>query len=238
MSGAYSMIVNGGYKIVPSMIEKIQDRNGKVIYQHDARKCIGCDIKSDHYLPHIEEYLPVIEENRELVTDPRSAYQLISILEGVVEHTQSGKAIKTLGRTLGGKTGTTNNNYDAWFIGFSPDLVVGTYVGFDDPKSLGKNEIGASVAQPIFVDFMKNALHNQKDVPFRIPNNIKLVKIDYMTGKPTISNNDTIYEAFKLGSEPSIIDSDHNVMQDNKQRNKILDNRSKNDEIRTLRQLY
>jgi len=210
MTTAYATIVNGGKKLTPSLIEKIQDRNGKIIYVHDTRKCEGCVLTtSNYYVPpsHDEEYVPTIVENRESVTDEQSAYQLISILEGAVEHTVSARNVRNIGKTLGGKTGTTNDNKDAWYVGFSPDLVVGTYIGFDEPKSLGDKEPGAIAAQPIFVEFMKQALKDAVDVPFRIPPGIKLVKVNYETGKPSMSKNGTIYEAFKVGSEPKFVDS-------------------------------
>ncbi len=188
LTNAYAVIANGGRKVVPSLIDKIQDRNGRLIYSNDQRACINCISDGDN---------PYIKDDRPYVTDPRSAYQLTSILEGVIQHTKTSAATRALGYTLAGKTGTTNDAKDAWFIGFSPDLVVGVFVGFDEPKSLGNHESGAMAAQPIFVDFMKEALVKTADKPFKIPAGIKLVKVDYMTGEPTTSQKDSIYEAFK-----------------------------------------
>ena len=133
------------------LIDKIQDRNGKLIYSNDQRTCVDCTPAGDS--------IPYIKDNQGYVTDPRSAYQLTSILEGVIEHTKNGVPIRELGRTIAGKTGTTNDSKDTWFIGFTPDLVVGVFVGYDDPKTLGKRASGAMVAQPIFVEFMKEPLN-------------------------------------------------------------------------------
>ncbi len=139
-------------------------------------------------------------ENRESITDSATAYQITSMLQGVVERGTAAKA-KEVGKIIGGKTGTTNNSFDSWFVGFSPDLVMAVYVGFDIPKSLGSYETGASISLPIFIDFMKEALKNTPSTPFRVPSSVKLVKIDYETGKtPTLETlkNRIFFEAFKL----------------------------------------
>lgn len=202
MTNAYAMILNGGKKITPSLIEKVQDRSGKIIYLHDKRKCIGCEVNIQNYtIPSAQKDLPYMIDNRSSVTDERSAAQIVSILEGAIQHNISTKNIKALGKTLAGKSGTTNNSYDTWFIGFSSDLVVGVFVGYDEPRSLGKNEAGSTVAAPIFADFMKHALVNVKDTPFRIPSNMKLVKVNYETGKPSLSEHGTIYELFKSNQQ-------------------------------------
>ena len=122
---------------------------------------------------------------------------MVSILEGVVQH-GTGARLRSIGKPLAGKTGTTNRNQDAWFVGFSPDLVVAVYVGFDEPRTLGRYETGASAALPIFYDFMNQALQDQADVPFRIPSGIKLVRVNHKTGKPaTPTDNVVIWEALK-----------------------------------------
>jgi penicillin-binding protein 1A len=190
LTNAYAVIANGGHKVTPSLIDKIQDRNGKLIYSNDQRPCINC-------VAGMEED-PYIKDNRPFVTDPRSAYQLTEILEGVIQHTKTSAATRTLKTTIAGKTGTTNDTKDTWFIGFTPDLVVGVFVGFDEPRSLGKHESGAMVAQPIFNDIMKEALVNEIDKPFKMPAGIKLVKVDYNTGEPSRETTGTIYEAFKV----------------------------------------
>lgn len=202
LTNAYAIIVGGGKQLSPSFIEQIQDRNGTTIFKRDERNCQGCIVSPD--IPLSDIAVPMLEDNREMVTDPRSAYQIISIMEGVVQRGTAVSARK-LGRTLGGKTGTTNDSVDAWFMGFSPDLVVGTYVGFDNPRSLGKRETGSSVALPIFIDFMQEATQNKPDRPFRIPQGIQLVKIDAKTGQLATSatpDNSILYEAFKTGTQP------------------------------------
>jgi len=206
LSTAYAMMVNGGKKIYPSMIEKIQDREGKTIYKRDKRNCKNC------YINNINEFversaqnmaMPILDDNRDLVTDSATAYQITSILQGVVERGTATKA-KSIGKTVAGKTGTTNNSHDSWFVGFSPDLVMAVYVGYDNPQSLGKDETGASVAMPIFIDFMKDALKNKASIPFRVPNSVKLVKIDKLTGKyatPLTPKSQLFFEALKINDE-------------------------------------
>ena len=188
MTNAYAVIANGGRKVTPSLIDKIQDRHGKLVYSNDQRPCVDC--KEDGKIPYIEN-------NQPYITDPRSAYQLTSILEGVVQHTKTSLPVRQLNHTLAGKTGTTNDSKDTWYIGFSSDLVVGVFVGFDEPKTLGKNSSGASVAQPIYAEFMKGALANAPDRAFKMPAGLKLVKIDYLTGEPTTSPYGSFYEVFK-----------------------------------------
>jgi penicillin-binding protein 1A len=194
---AYASMVNGGKKIQPAMIEKIQDRNGKTIYKLDQRNCLNCLIEFDSVENAV---IPVLEETGEYITDSATAYQITSMLQGVVERGTAARA-RSIGKIIAGKTGTTNSSFDSWFVGFSPDLVVGVYVGFDIPKSLGSNETGSSVALPIFIDFMKDALKDKPSTPFRVPSNVKFVKIDRSTGKfPTSSTpKEKIFlEAFKL----------------------------------------
>lgn len=208
---AYAMMANGGKKIVPSMIEKIQDRNGLTIYRRDKRKCESCMISDAN--GNIEKdinsiAIPFLDESREEVTDSATAYQITSMLQGVVDRGTAARA-KSIGKIIAGKTGTTNSSYDSWFVGFSPDLVAGVYVGFDTPKSLGSNETGSSVALPIFIDFMKQALKDTPSTPFRVPNTVKFVKVDRTTGKfPTRATpkDKVFFEAFKLND--SLDDSD------------------------------
>lgn len=213
MATAYAMMVNGGKKVNPYFIERIQDRNGKTILRQDKRRCETCN-------PEFYDFqsIPTLEDSREQVVDPLSAYQMVSILEGVALR-GTGARLRSLGKHVAGKTGTTNDNKDAWFLGFSPDLVVGIYVGFDEPRSLGKQETAAAAALPIFYDFMKDALANQADTPFRIPDGIKLVRVNYNNGKPaTPKDKVVIMEALKpnfildgsqrvIGSDSKSIDS-------------------------------
>ena len=192
LTAAYAMMVNSGKKIKPYFIERIQDREGKTILKNDARQCPEC---AAEYWDNQE--IPQLEDDREQLVDPLSAYQMVSILEGVAQRGTAAR-LRSLGRHLAGKTGTTNESKDAWFIGFSPDLVVGVYVGFDEPRTLGKKETAAGTALPIFHNFMKEALKDQADIPFRIPAGIKLVRINYETGKPaTPQDTSVILEALR-----------------------------------------
>ena len=194
---AYAMLVNGGRKIVPTFLDRIQDRNGKTVFRHDERACPGCV-----GVPWTDQKEPEVPDTREQVADPGIAYQMVSMLEGAVER-GTGRRVRAVGKPLGGKTGTTNDSMDTWFIGFSPDLAVGVFVGFDSPKTLGLRETGSSVAAPIFRDFMKAALENEPATPFRIPPGIRLVRVDAATGLVARgSGKGVILEAFKPGTEP------------------------------------
>jgi len=209
---AYSMMVNGGKKISPLMIEKIQDRDGKTIYRRDKRECKSCSIANlnDYVSKDVSELpVPFLDENKEQVTDSATAYQITSMLQGVVERGTAARA-KSVGKIIGGKTGTTNNSYDSWFVGFSPDLVTAVYIGFDTPKTLGSEETGASVALPVFINFMKEALKNTPSTPFRVPNTVKFVKIDRTSGKyptPLTPKERVFFEAFKMDDTISSADS-------------------------------
>ncbi|KGM31151.1 penicillin-binding protein 1A [Inquilinus limosus] len=196
MATGFAQIANGGKKVVPTFIDRIQDRTGRTIYRHDDRPCEACG------QPWADQATPVIPDTREQIADPVSAYQITSILQGVVQR-GTASALNKLGFTLAGKTGTTNDAKDAWFVGFAPDLVVAIYVGFDDPKTLGAREWGSTAALPIFRDFMSAALKGKDVPPFRIPPGVNLVKIDRLTGQPAYgSGGDTIWEAFRPGTEP------------------------------------
>lgn len=197
ITNAYAIIANGGHKVTPQLVEKIQDRNGKLVFISDKRECINCELSLEESNALASEKIAYINNNQPYVTDPRSAFQLTSILEGVIQHTKTSLATRNLGKILAGKTGTSNGPKDVWFIGYSPDLVVGIYAGYDEPKLLGKNESGAMICQPIFVEFMKEALTDQPDKPFKMPDGLKLVKINYLTGEPTTSQYGSFYEFFK-----------------------------------------
>ncbi|MDG2458376.1 MAG: penicillin-binding transpeptidase domain-containing protein, partial [Alphaproteobacteria bacterium] len=200
LTNAYGMIVNGGKKITPTLIDRIQDRRGKTILKHDNRTCKNCDTgSSSNQIPKIASL-----DSRKKIISAGSAYQMTSMLKGAVER-GTGVVIKSLKRNLAGKTGTTNANTDAWFIGFSSDLVVGVFVGFDKPRPLGFKETGSSVAAPIFKNFMKKTLKNKPDIPFRRPPGIKLILVNSKTGVKVNSNNKySILEAFKPGQLPSL----------------------------------
>lgn len=199
LTRAYAMLVNGGKEVEPTLIDRIQDRYGKTIYRHDDRPCEGCG----DLLSWQDQPVPDVPDNRAQIADPRTAYQIVSMLEGVVER-GTAVSIKSLGIPLAGKTGTTNRSHDAWFIGFSPDLVVGVFTGFDEPRSLGKRETGSSVAAPIFKDFMAEALADQAPTPFRVPNGIRHVQINADTGtRASAADERVIWEAFLHGTEPT-----------------------------------
>ena len=201
MATAYAMMVNGGKKISPALIEKIQDRFGKTIYRLDNRACDNCMLFNLNNVPKNKDLsMPNLLDNRQIITDSATAYQITSMLQGAVERGTAARA-RSIGKIVAGKTGTTNNSIDSWFVGFSPDLVMAVYVGFDTPKTLGKEETGSSVSLPIFINFMKEALKNTSSTPFRIPNDIKFEKIDRLTGKyptPETPKEQIFSEAFKL----------------------------------------
>lgn len=179
---AYGMIVNGGKQIFPSLIERIDDRHGKTIFRRDKRTCDGCQMEIGETMPPIVNP-PALPDNREQLIDPRIAYQMTSILEGVTIRGTAARA-REIGKTVGGKTGTTNESRDTWFVGFSPDLVAGVYIGYDKPRSLGTRETGGSVALPAFISFMKEALKDEPNIPFRVPRGIHFVRTDLKTGIP------------------------------------------------------
>ena len=180
---AYAMLVNGGKRIVPAFLDRKQDRNGKTLLRHDARPCLGCQIETwEGREP------PTLPDQRIEVADPRSAYQVVSMLQGVVQR-GTGRRVNVVGKPLAGKTGTSNDSFDTWFIGFTPDLAVGVYVGF---------------AAPIFRDFMKRALAGRAAIPFRIPRGIRLVRVNPVTGHLSrVGDRRVILEAFKPGTEPN-----------------------------------
>ena len=199
LTAAYAMLANGGNRIVPTVLDRIQDRNGKTVFRHDRRDCPGCTA-----VPWTGQAEPDLPDTRERVADAGSAYQVVSMLEGVVQR-GTGRRVRAVGKPLAGKTGTTNDSRDAWFIGFSPDLAVGVFVGFDSPRSLGRNETGSSVAAPIFRDFMQAALADEPATPFRIPPGIRLVRVNAATGLIARgSGRGVILEAFKPGTEPVV----------------------------------
>ena len=210
MARAYSMIVNGGKYIDIETIEKIQDKYGKTIYKRDERECKNCII-TDKKLKIEDIEVPFLEEDRKSISDEASTYQIISILEGVVNYGTAWRA-KSIGKIIGGKTGTSNDFRDAWFIGFSPDIVIGVYVGFDDNRSLGENETGSRAALPIFIDAAKVILKDEPSIPFRVPSDIVLKRIDSSTGKsPTLISKDRniIFEAFKTKDLKDIEEDTH-----------------------------
>jgi len=197
MVTAYSMFANGGRRVKSTLIDRIQDRYGRTIFKHDARECRGCDAPAGWK----NQPEPQLIDRREQVLDAMTAYQITSMMEGVV---QAGTAtvIKEVGKPIAGKTGTTNDEKDAWFIGFSPDIVVGIYVGYDKPRNLGKGATGGHLAAPIARDFLKLALADKPAVPFKIPAGIKMVRVDPKSGMRAVPGDRAILEYFKPGTAP------------------------------------
>ncbi len=197
LTAAYGMLVNGGKAITPTLIDRVQDRDGKTVFRHDTRVCHDCTVTAWE-----GQEPPAIPDTRKQIADPASAYQIVSMLEGVVKR-GTGRRISSIGKPLAGKTGTTNESRDTWFIGFSPDLAVGVFVGFDQPRTLGRRESGSTVAAPIFKDFMAMALAEQPAIPFRIPPGIRHVRVNAASGLPARrGDRNIILEAYKTGTEP------------------------------------
>ncbi|HBH26922.1 MAG TPA: penicillin-binding protein [Rhodospirillaceae bacterium] len=199
LTASYAVFANGGKRIEPTFIDRVQDRTGKTIFRHDARPCAACG-------PYVEwvpgAAPPALPDARQQIMDPVTAYQVVSMLQGVVQR-GTGARLSVLQRPLAGKTGTTNESRDAWFIGFAPGLVAGVFVGFDDPRSLGARETGARAALPVFERFVKEALEGVPAAPFRVPPGVRLLQIDADTGtRPGPGTVNTLWEAFAPGTEP------------------------------------
>ena len=205
LTNAYGIIANGGKKIKPKFIKSIYSKNGNKIFDNSNKICKNC-IKNE--FDNIHE-LPNFKNTLDEVLDPKIAYQITSMLEGVVKR-GTAKSLKGLKIPLAGKTGTTNDNKDAWFIGFAPDLVIGVYIGHDNPKNLGYKQTGSSVAVPIFKDFIKKSDTNKNKTPFRIPSGLSFVNIDEKSGLPS-NKKGSIMEAFVEGTEPFTM-SDVNIL--------------------------
>ncbi len=203
MTRAYATLVNGGLEVTPTLLDRVQDRRGRTLYRHDQRDCGACAAEVWNGAAP-----PELADDREQLLDPVTSYQIVHMLEGVVERGTGRRALR-VGKPLAGKTGTTNDYVDAWFMGFSPDLVVGVWVGFDQPRTLGVGEAGGSVAAPIFTEFMAAALEDAPPLPFRIPPGVRLVNIDAETGElPGPATSSVILEAFRPGTEPGVAFSD------------------------------
>ena len=197
MVAGYSMFDNGGRRIKPTLIDRIQDRYGRTIFRHDERECASCDAaKWDNQTE------PTLVDKRPIVLDPMTAYQITNIMEGVVQR-GTATVMRDLNRPIAGKTGTTNDEKDVWFIGFTPEIVVGAYIGYDRPRNLGRGITGGHFAAPIVKDFMKVALADTPAQPFRVPPGIKLIRINSKTGlRAGPSDEKIILEAFKPGTAP------------------------------------
>ena len=192
ITSAYCSFVNGGKLVTPILIDRIQDSEGNTIFNNEKRFCINCD-----QISYLGNKRPEIKNNFKQIFSPQTAYQMTSILEGVIKR-GTGKGLRDLNLQLAGKTGTTNNNTDTWFIGFTSNLVIGVYVGHDTPKNLGKHETGSKTAMPVFKEFVKKAVTNYEARPFKIAKNIKMMVVDTKTGKKAdFGSKKTIIESFK-----------------------------------------
>ncbi len=197
MTTAYSMFANGGKKIQPTLVDRVQDRYGRTVFRHDNRPCPDCNAAEWANQPE-----PQLPDNRAQVMNPFTAYQVTAMLEGVVQR-GTGQALKTVGKPVAGKTGTSNEERDAWFIGYTPDLAVGVYVGYDKPRPMGRFATGGQLAAPIVANFMRAALAEDPATPFRVPPGVELIPIDPKTGKRAVwGDPNVILEAFKPGQGP------------------------------------
>ena len=199
LTTSYCTFVNGGKKVNSKMIKRIQDRRGKTIYNSEDRTCSGCDI----FLEKNVSLLKILD-NRSQIISTETAYQITSMLEGSVKR-GTGKKLRSLKVPIAGKTGTTNDNYDAWFVGFTSNLVIGVYIGYDDPRSLGRYETGSKVALPVFKKFIETALYKEDIKPFKIPAGIYFYPVNYDTGEiSNFADTKSITESFKENSLESI----------------------------------
>lgn len=201
LTAAYATIANGGRRIVPTLIDRIQDRYGKTVFRHDERICQDC--QATEWTGQAE---PVIVDNREQVLDPMTAFQITSMLQGVVQR-GTGTYVQRLGRPVAGKTGTSSDYKDAWFEGFTPELAVGVYIGYDKPRSMGRSSTGGEFAAPIFTHFMQKALEGKPATPFSMPAGMNQTWIDPATGVQALAGDGAILEAFKPGTGPNLITS-------------------------------
>jgi penicillin-binding protein 1A len=193
----YCSIANGGDQVRATLIDRIQDRWGRTVWRHDQRVCEGCKVETWN-----GQEEPEIPDDRVQIMDPHTAYQMTSMLEGVIQR-GTATSLKALERPLAGKTGTTNEEKDAWFIGYSPDMVVGVFIGYDTPTAMGKGNTGGKIAAPVFGSFIKEALADQPAAPFRIPSGVKLARVNLRTGlRAGEEDPQSIMEAFKPGEEP------------------------------------
>ena len=215
LTSAYCSFVNGGKIIKPILIDRIQDSEVTTFYNTEHRKCNNCD-----EISYLGNEVPKISDNFTQIFSPETAYQMTSMLEGVIKR-GTGRGLKDLKLNLAGKTGTTNKNTDTWFIGYTSNLVIGVYIGFDKPRSLGKNETGAKTAMPVFKDFVKKAIKKKDARPFKVANDINMMVVDRFTGKKANFNSkETLIEVFKKNQ----INTDNN-------KNLDINNRLKNNNI-------
>ncbi|MFN3447238.1 MAG: penicillin-binding protein 1A [Roseococcus sp.] len=196
-AAAYAAFVNGGRRVEPTLIDSVQDQRGRVIWRSSARSCQGCDAGPEGGPPRLSD-------NRRQILDPITAYQMTSILQGAVERGTGGRAREGLNRPVAGKTGTTNDFMDAWFVGFTPDVVIAVWIGYDEPRTLqrageqGVEVTGGRLAAPVFREVLAAAVQGSPPLPFRAPPGVALVRITHDTGQ-------TILEAFRPGTENAAV---------------------------------
>ena len=206
LTSAYCVFVNGGKKIKPILIDRIQDSEGKTFFNTETRTCKNCNQVS-----YTSKTIPKISDNFDQILSPQSAYQIISMLEGAVQRGTS-KGLRNLNLDIAGKTGTTNKNNDTWFIGFTSKLVIGVYIGMDEPKSLGRYETGAKTAMPVFKNFVKKAIKKKDAKPFKVAPNITMIVVEPFTGKKaSFGSKETIIEVFKKEKINNEINSFENI---------------------------
>jgi penicillin-binding protein 1A len=216
LTSAYCVFVNGGKKIKPILIDRIQDSEGKTFFNTETRTCKNCNQVS-----YTSKTIPKISDNFDQILSPQSAYQIISMLEGAVQRGTS-KGLRNLNLDIAGKTGTTNKNNDTWFIGFTSKLVIGVYIGMDEPESLGRYETGAKTAMPVFKNFVKKAIKKKDAKPFKVAPNITMIVVEPFTGKKaSFGSKETIIEVFKKKNINNEINSFGNI-KDRLRKNNIL----------------
>ena len=212
LTSAYSVFVNGGKLVDPIIIDRIQDSEGKTIFNNKKRQCVDCDLIS-----YLSNDYPQIKNNFREIFSSQTAFQMTSILEGVIQR-GTGKKLQDLNLNIAGKTGTTNKNTDTWFIGFTSNLLIGVYVGADNPEPLGKYETGSKTALPIFKDFVKKVIKKSDARPFKSAEGITMMVIDPITGqKANFSSENTIIEAYKQENilDGEILDLNNNRLLEN-----------------------
>ena len=207
LTTSYCSFVNGGKLVNPILIDRIQDSQGNTIFNSEKRLCKSCE-----NISYLSKKFPKLENNFEQIFSPQTAYQVTSMLEGVIKR-GTGKGLKKLNLDLAGKTGTTNKNTDTWFIGYTSNLVIGVYIGYDEPKSLGKFETGSKTAMPVFKKFVENAITKVNARPFKVSKGIKMMLVDGKTGKKVnYETTDTIIEAFKIENNNKNFTEDNQIL--------------------------
>jgi len=197
MTMGHAMLANGAREITPSLVDRVQDRNGKTVYRHEPRQCVGCGEAASGAKPAP----PQIVDMRKPFHDPASVYQVVNMMLGVTTRGTAAQ-LAALGRPIAGKTGTTNDSRDNWFLGSTPDYTIGIYVGFDEPRTLGDQETGGGTSAPVYERIARVVFKDKPPVPFRIPPGVRIVRVDHDSGLPSSGGN-SIDEAFKPGTEPN-----------------------------------